>query len=60
MKKQEKKPVKELEDFGRKLVVDIDQGRNPTIEFNLRSLSNIIFDEKTRTLGLGSKQQQKE
>ena len=59
MKKQEKKPVKELEDFGRKLVVDIDQGRNPTIEFNLRSLSNIIFDEKTRTLGLGSKQQQR-
>ncbi len=59
MKKQEKNPAKELEEFGRKLVVDIDKGRNPTIEFNLRSLSNIIFDEKTRTLGLGSKRQQR-
>src|SRR3989339_1711882 len=59
MKKQEKKPVKELEDFGRKLVVDIEKGRNPTIEFSLRTLSNVIYDTKTKTLGLGEKQQQR-
>ena len=59
MKKQEKKPVKELEELGKKLVVDIEKGRNPTIEFSLRSLSNVVFDTKTKTLGLGEKQQQR-
>src|SRR3989338_1771677 len=58
-KKEQKKPIKELEDFGRKLVVDIDKGRNPTIEFALRSLSNVVFDEKSKTLSLGEKQQQR-
>ena len=59
MKSQTKKPVKELEELGKKLVLDIDKGNNPTIEFSLRSLSNIIFDTKTKTLGLGEKQQQR-
>jgi len=59
MKKHEKKPVKELEELGKKLVVDIEKGRNPTIEFPLRSLSNVIFDEKTKTLSLGDKQQKR-
>ena len=59
MKKQEKKPVKELEGLGNKLVADIEKGRNPTIEFSLRSLSNVVFDTKTKTLGLGEKQQQR-
>ncbi len=59
MKKQEKKPVKELEELGKKLVVDIEKGRNPSIEFTLRSLSNIVFDTKTKTLMLGDKQQQR-
>ena len=56
MKKQEKKPIKELEELGKKLVADIEKGRNPTIEFSLRSLSNVVFDEKTKTLALGEKQ----
>ncbi len=59
MKKQEKKPVKELESLGQKLVHDIEKGQNPTIDFSLRSLSNVVFDTKTRTLGLGEKQQQR-
>src|SRR3989338_7710099 len=59
MKKQEKKPVKELEDLGNKLIADIEKGRNPTIEFSVRSLSNVVFDSKTKTLGLGEKQQQR-
>ena len=58
-KKQEKKPIKELEELGKKLVSDIDKGRNPTIEFSLRSLSNVVFDARTKTLGLGEKQQQR-
>lgn len=59
MRKQEKKQVKGLEEFGNALVADIEKGRNPTIEFTLRSLSNIVFDERTRTLGLGDKRQQR-
>jgi len=59
MKSQTKKPVKELEDLGEKLVSDIEKGVNPAIEFSLRSLSNIVFDTKTKTLGLGDKQQQR-
>src|SRR3989344_8468164 len=59
MKKQETKPVKKLEDLGKKLVGDIDKGKNPTIEFSLRSVSNVVFDEKSKTLGLGDKQQQR-
>src|SRR3989339_1616103 len=59
MEKKDKKPAKELESFGKKLVVDIDKGRNPTIEFSLRTLSNVVYDTKTKTLGLGEKQQQR-
>ena len=59
MKNSEKKPAKELEEFGKKIVVDIEKGRNPTIEFSLRTLSNVIYDTKTKTLGLGEKQQQR-
>src|SRR3989338_5330563 len=59
MKKQEKKPAKELEEFGKKIVTDIEKGKNPSIEFSLRSLSNVIFDKETRTLGLGEKQQKR-
>ena len=59
MKIQNKKPVKELEDLGKKLILDIEKGKNPTIEFSLRSLSNVVFDDKTKTLALGEKQQQR-
>ena len=59
MKKQEKKPVKKLEEFGKKIVTDIEKGRNPSIEFSLRSLSNVVFDKETQTLGLGEKQQKR-
>src|SRR3990167_4425139 len=59
MKSQNKKPAKELEEFGKKIVADIDKGRNPSIEFSLRSLSNVVFDKETQTLGLVEKQQKR-
>ncbi len=59
MNAKEKKPIKELEDLGRKLVVDIEKGKNPTIEFTLRTLSNVVYDQNTKTLMLGEKQQQR-
>jgi len=57
MKKQD--PSKRLEELGKKLVQDINKGKNPAIEFSLRSLSNVIFDEKSKTLTLGDKTQQR-
>ena len=59
MKKQEKKAAKELETLGKKLVADIGKGKNPSIEFSLRSLSNVVYDTKSKTLTLGEKQQQR-
>ncbi|MBI2576060.1 DNA topoisomerase IV subunit A [Candidatus Woesearchaeota archaeon] len=45
-----------LEELGKKLVKDIEKGKNPSIEFSLRGLSNVVYDEKTRKLALGSKE----
>ena len=59
MKKSDKKPVKELEELGSKLVADIEKGKNPTIEFSSRTLSNVVYDTKTKTLGLGEKTQKR-
>src|SRR3989338_11012519 len=59
MKKPDKKPVKELEELGNKLVADIEKGKNPTIEFSSRTLSNVVYDTKTKTLGLGEKTQKR-
>lgn len=44
-----------LEKLGKKLVNDIDKGKNPSIEMALRSLSNVSFDKKNKTLTLGNK-----
>ena len=42
-------------ELGEKLVSDIDSGKNPEIEVTVRTLANVIFDEKTKTLTLGEK-----
>jgi len=44
-----------LKEFGLKIVEQIKKGKNPEISFPLRNLSNIIYDEKSRTLKLGNK-----
>jgi DNA topoisomerase-6 subunit A len=46
---------KELVRFGIDIVKQIDEGKNPTIEMAVRSLSNVVFDEKTKKLGVGDK-----
>ena len=45
--------------LGKKLVSDIERGTNPSIEVPVRSLSNISFDTKAKTLVLGSKKAQR-
>jgi len=42
-----------LEKIGKKLVDDIEKGKNPEIELPVRALSNIIYDKKTCTLTMG-------
>jgi DNA topoisomerase-6 subunit A len=47
-----KKTKAELKEFGENLVKQIRHKKNPTITLPVRSLSNVGFDEKSRTLTL--------
>ncbi len=56
MTAKEKTVAKEkVVQLGKKLVSDIEKGTNPSIEVPVRSLSNISFDTKAKTLVLGDK-----
>ena len=48
--------VKIIEDFGNELVDQIKKIKNPTITVPIRSLSNVQYNKKTKTLGLGDKE----
>src|SRR3989338_4085429 len=54
-KNQKNKSKEEIELLGRRIVKQIDKGKNPEIVFPLRNLSNIVYDKKTKTLKLGDK-----
>ncbi len=61
MRKKKKLKVKEsLKNFGKDLVKQLSKGKNPSISFPLRSLSNINFNKKTKTLELGDKKQRRD
>jgi len=49
------KTKSKLQDFGKKIVKDINHKKNPTITLPVRSLSNVGFDKKTKTLMLKDK-----
>jgi len=51
-----KKVEQELTSLGKKLAKDIKDGKNPAIEFQVRGLSNVVFDQKTQKLALGERQ----
>ena len=46
----------ELKNLGTKLADDIKKGKNPSIEFSVRALSNVVFDTKSKKLSLGERQ----
>ncbi|MEK6904694.1 MAG: DNA topoisomerase IV subunit A [Nanoarchaeota archaeon] len=50
-----KENKEELVKLGKKLYAEIEKGKNPTIELPVRSLSNVSFDRKNKTLILGNK-----
>jgi DNA topoisomerase-6 subunit A len=53
MVKKKNKAREELEFLGKKVVNKINKKENPFIEVPVRSLSNISYDKKTKTLKLG-------
>jgi DNA topoisomerase-6 subunit A len=58
VKKKTKKKIDtkdKIKHLGKKLVKDIDTGKNPSMTIPVRSLSNTIFNEKTKTLQLGNR-----
>jgi len=46
---------KKLKTLGEDVLKDINQRKNPDIDIPIRSLSNVIYDEKTKQLTLGNK-----
>jgi DNA topoisomerase-6 subunit A len=48
-------PAQKLVALGNQLNGQIERGESPTIELSVRSLSNVVYDEKTRKLGIGDK-----
>lgn len=53
--KELKKEKEKLKELGKKVVKDIDRGENPNIDIPIRSISNIKYDEKTKSIVLGDK-----
>ena len=49
------KAIEELKGLGEKVIKDLNKNKNPSIEVPIRALSNVIFNEKTKTLELGNK-----
>src|SRR3989338_4363018 len=46
---------KKLVELGQKLVSEIEKGKQPMLEVPVRALSNVEYNEKTKTLELGNK-----
>ncbi|MBI2663912.1 DNA topoisomerase IV subunit A [Candidatus Woesearchaeota archaeon] len=53
--KQKNSATAVIEEIGKKLVEDVEKGRNPNLDVPVRNLANITFDAKTRILKLGNK-----
>jgi len=51
----EKKTEEKLSGMGKEIVKDIEQKKNPKIDIPIRSLSNVIYNEKSKSLSLGNK-----
>jgi len=52
---QKNKQIDKLRELGEKVIKDIDRNKNPSITIPIRALSNVIFNEKTKTIELGNK-----
>ena len=56
VRRMEKKVAdKELKELGKKLVKDIKRGKNPSMDVPIRTLSNVIYSDKSKMITLGNK-----
>jgi len=49
------KTKESLKELGKKIVKDIDTGKNPSMDVPIRALSNVFYDPKTKLIMLGNK-----
>ena len=49
------KSAESLKELGEKVVKDIEKNKNPNVIVPIRALSNVLFNEKTKTLKLRDK-----
>src|SRR3990167_9650418 len=49
------KVAESLKELGDNVIKDVSKNKNPSIIVPIRALSNVIFNEKTKTLELGNK-----
>ena len=55
MKRKKSKQPSKLKDLGDNILQQINKGKNPNIVVPIRALSNVVYNEKTKTLELGKK-----
>src|SRR3989344_2069644 len=55
VEKKDKKVIERLQEEGAQLLKQIEKKQDPRIEMPVRTLSNIYFDQKTKTIKLGDK-----
>ncbi len=60
VEQKDKDVIKKLEGSGEQLLKQIDKKENPSIELPVRSLNNIFFDPKSKTIKLGDKTSQRQ
>ena len=49
------KVLKKLEEYGRRVLEEVKQGKNPYFDIPMRGLGNVYFDEKKRVIRMGDK-----
>lgn len=52
--KKKEEILSTLEKLGNKLLKEIDEGKNPSVEIPVRNIRNVMFDEKERKIFLGT------
>jgi DNA topoisomerase-6 subunit A len=52
---EKKAASKNLKDLGTKVVKEIESGKNPSMDVPIRTLSNVIYDQKSKMITLGNK-----
>jgi len=57
--KKDKEVIETIRGLGHDLVKQITKGNEPSFEMPVRSLNNIYFDEKTKTIRLGDKKSER-